>query len=296
MKLAFNIFDTLMDGVAVIERDMNLVYANEATANLCGVSLKRLKAGVNLLDFFRPEDETFFEKVDEIRSPTSYREMSFQTKNNGTVYLRISIQPAEETASNHQWVLFIKDVTLERQLQTKFTSERLEREEAVKRSLLDPLTQIPNKGSFLERFDLVFRKAKQERFVFSVIVFDIDDFKKINDLHGHRAGDLVLFELARLVHKTILRTGDFFARFGGEEFVVLLDRQRADTAVIVAERIRSGIETHSFDFQGIKISVTVSLGVAEMSPETQTPEELFELADRACYRAKKLGKNGVNCI
>ena len=122
-------------------------------------------------------------------------------------------------------------------------------------------------------------------------MFDIDHFKKVNDTYGHPCGDMVLKTLARVVEKT-LREEDLFARYGGEEFAVILRNQDAKRAYVAAERVRRSVETHKFTWEGQRIAVTISLGVATLDKANfRTPGDMMEEADQYLYRSKRSGRN-----
>lgn len=161
------------------------------------------------------------------------------------------------------------------------------------RSQIDALTQIYNKRAFLEKMEETFKRAKLMEIPLSLIVFDLDKFKNVNDTYGHQAGDFVLKQLSTLV-KQQLRPGDFFARFGGEEFTLLLGGTEKSIALDVAERIRATIERFDFRYEGTKLPVTVSLGVSALEKSMEKWEDLFELADKASYQSKQNGRNRVS--
>ncbi len=172
--------------------------------------------------------------------------------------------------------------------------EAVSAQKAFDRSQLDALTGAYNKGALqayapeaMKRSDLISQPL-------SLIVFDIDHFKKVNDTYGHAPGDYVIKEIARLVKDKLIRTEDFFARFGGEEFVLLLSATDVSVSGGVAERVRATIEAHTFDFEGTKIPITVSAGVAVRQPNGITWDELFEKADAALYKSKNRGRNQVS--
>ncbi len=157
----------------------------------------------------------------------------------------------------------------------------------------DALTQVYNKRFFLEQLQSEFAYAARHSTELSLLMFDIDHFKLINDTHGHLAGDLVLSELTRIVMPAI-RTEDIFARYGGEEFVILSRTTPPGASKVVAERVRKTIELHPFAHEGKRIPVTVSIGVGIMpNPKIQTPESLLAVADKALYDAKRAGRNRV---
>jgi two-component system cell cycle response regulator len=155
----------------------------------------------------------------------------------------------------------------------------------------DPMTRIYNKGYLTEALEAEFKRAKALHNELSLIFMDIDHFKRVNDKFGHDAGDYVLKEFTALIRTGHLRPKDIFARYGGEEFVVLLAATNAKAANDLAERIRSAIESHVFTYDGQRIPVTTSLGIAELSSEIESATTLLKLADRALYQAKQSGRN-----
>lgn len=157
----------------------------------------------------------------------------------------------------------------------------------------DALTQIYNKGYLLEALEAEFKRAKALHNDFSVIYFDLDHFKKVNDGYGHDAGDYVLKEFTSLVRSQHIRQKDIFARFGGEEFVILLGNTNAKDAADIAERIRSSVNTHAFIYEGTRLPIACSLGVAELTSEMESANTLLKRADKALYEAKNGGRNRV---
>jgi diguanylate cyclase (GGDEF)-like protein len=157
----------------------------------------------------------------------------------------------------------------------------------------DPLTRIYNKGYLLEALDAEFKRARALHLDLSVLFFDLDRFRRINNTHGHDAGDFALEEFTALIRSGHLRPKDIFARYGGEEFVVLLSGTGARAAAELAERLRSAIESHAFIYQGRKLSITTSLGVAALDPTMASAAALLKAADRAMYQAKQAGRNRV---
>ena len=141
-----------------------------------------------------------------------------------------------------------------------------------------------------------FKRAKLLKVPMSIAVFDIDHFKKCNDTFGHAAGDFVLKELAAVIGTKLIRTDDFFARYGGEEFVVLLFGSSLPQAIEIGERLRVTIESHNFVYQGIKIPLTISVGVSTKEGEMVVWDELFKKADGALYTSKRNGRNRVTSV
>ncbi len=159
------------------------------------------------------------------------------------------------------------------------------------RAQKDALTGAHSKGALIEKGPEAIKRAEVLSEPLSLVTFDIDHFKKINDTYGHPGGDYVLKELCRVVITKLIRANDFFARYGGEEFVLLLSGSPEKTAVEVGERIRQTIESHEFVFDGKKIAVTVSIGVATRKASETEWTQIYERADKALYHSKQTGRN-----
>lgn len=160
-------------------------------------------------------------------------------------------------------------------------------------ALRDGLTKAYNKKFFSDRLESELAYAKRHNTHLSLLLFDVDHFKRVNDTYGHLAGDHVLVQLARLTQSTI-RTEDVFARYGGEEFAVYCRAVPLETAGIVAERLRALVERTSFEHEGRRLPVTISIGVAAFPIiPANTGPELVAAADEALYEAKRCGRNRV---
>jgi len=154
---------------------------------------------------------------------------------------------------------------------------------------LDPLTGIANRKSFDERFAQEITRREQGGAPLVMLLWDIDNFKVINDSYGHRAGDRVLQSVAGCF-TSALRAGDFVARIGGEEFAVLLRGLELPKAVNIANQVRVAVEALRFHFRGTPVRVTVSCGITELNSDDASGGA-FDRADAALYRAKSGGKN-----
>jgi two-component system cell cycle response regulator len=162
-------------------------------------------------------------------------------------------------------------------------------------ALRDGLTKTFNKRYFTERIESEYLYAARHDTPVSLLFLDIDHFKRINDVHGHPAGDAVLVELSKLVSAG-LGNEDIFCRYGGEEFAVISRGTETPAAHAIAERLRRAVEEHVFSFDGKTILVTISVGVARApSPGVGSPAEFVATADEAMYRAKRSGRNQV-CV
>ncbi len=165
-------------------------------------------------------------------------------------------------------------------------------EEIYRLTTVDGLTQIYNKRYFLETLEREIGRAQRYRRELSLIIFDIDLFKKINDTYGHLAGDHILKHLA-LVIKSRIRREDILARYGGEEFTIILPEIDHENAAQFAEKIRRLIEKAVFKFEETEIPVTISIGVAEYGAEQGTVSDFIKVADERLYKAKMQGRNRV---
>jgi len=175
-------------------------------------------------------------------------------------------------------------------------ADRIETEyyEAVFRMMTtDGLTEACNKRYLMEMLQRELKRAQRTQRSLSVVMFDVDHFKKINDQFGHLAGDDVLCELCRRV-RTVLRADEVLARYGGEEFTLVLAETTLEEARQLAERLRLAICERPFAVEGATVPVTISLGLGELAPgETINSAQLLARADQQLYTAKRQGRNQV---
>lgn len=180
-------------------------------------------------------------------------------------------------------------------------TERIEVEEEVRSELerlahTDPLTDLPNRREFFERLDYELRRVQRNNGELSLLIMDVDHFKRINDECGHDAGDAVLQQLS-FVLKAALRETDIPARLGGEEFGIFLPDTPLEGAYWVAERIRVAMAKHTFTYgsDNNEIGITVSVGAASANQaDNTTATELYKMADTRLYIAKNTGRNQVS--
>ncbi len=157
----------------------------------------------------------------------------------------------------------------------------------------DMMTHLKMRHFFMDNLGTTMSDARRGKKNLFLIMLDIDNFKKLNDTHGHVAGDQVIKNVALIMLNNIRGT-DLAARYGGEEFVLLIKDCEQETAIAIAERIRISIQDSRLDYQGTSLSVTISLGIALYDPSRDlSPTNLIERADKALYSAKTGGKNTV---
>ena len=166
-----------------------------------------------------------------------------------------------------------------------------ETQEYIRASRNNSLTGIANHGALMESARRIFERHRKDGAPFSLIMFDLDHFKDINDRFGHRTGDDVLRAFVATV-RGLLRPTDLFGRYGGEEFTVVLPGASVETAYVIAERVRHAFAESNRFLDGPPLNATVSAGVAEAGADMSF-EDTFDAADRAMYRAKELGRNRV---
>ena len=161
--------------------------------------------------------------------------------------------------------------------------------------LTDQLTSMPNRRSFDDRLYSEWRRAARDMIWLSMLTIDIDHFKKYNDTYGHLQGDIALKTTAEIIKKTTRRPGDFAARWGGEEFVILLADTPSTGAVTIAEKIRENIEKSDIVlYDGQVTKLTISIGVNSQIPDSgDTIESFIRFSDDALYKAKREGRNRV---
>jgi two-component system cell cycle response regulator len=156
----------------------------------------------------------------------------------------------------------------------------------------DALTGVFNRGYVIKALSSLMDIAKTGSSL-SMILIDLDHFKKVNDTLGHLAGDQVLRDTCKVLVESVFRGEDVVGRYGGEEFIALLPDCALKTAIDVAERARKTIESHRYFFEGSRIAVTASFGVGHWEPKFSTPEEFISIVDAKLYEAKKSGRNRV---
>ncbi|MFC3122392.1 sensor domain-containing diguanylate cyclase [Agaribacter flavus] len=227
------------------------------------------------------EQRHYLFKMDTARPVTSPAEYMYQN---------ISIFPILcEKGAVEKICFLVYDVT--DQAMSKMRIEGLN-QKLKEISRVDGLTQLFNRRYWQERFEREFKLTIRSKKPISVLMLDIDHFKKVNDTYGHQAGDAVIQSISKLIKKATRET-DIAGRYGGEEFVILLPDTTAENAYTVGERIRKAAEKTLVEHEGAEISVTISAGIAEFNAAYTQPLLWLEAADQALYDAKNAGRNTV---
>jgi len=157
-------------------------------------------------------------------------------------------------------------------------------------AITDELTQIYNRRYFFELAERELERSRRSGDTLAIVLFDIDDFKSVNDNYGHLAGDLVLQEICKAC-QVVVRPYDVFARFGGEEFIFLLPETDKQQARAFSERLRQLVARHIVSHKDELLQITISVGMAVLNPQGDTLDDLISRADSALYKAKEFGKN-----
>jgi diguanylate cyclase (GGDEF)-like protein/PAS domain S-box-containing protein len=255
----------------------NITYVNQAMCNLTKYPKEAL-VGKNhrILRYSPKQKEQFKQMWSEITQGKMWEDEVINRAKDGTIFwVYIHIHPIFDD-KNHimGYQALREDITDKKNLE--FLSSH------------DKLTSIYNRAKFDELLEQAIREYKQEGLLFSLAILDIDHFKKVNDNYGHLVGDSVLIESVKSIKDTIRRS-DILARWGGEEFVLLLPNTSIKEAKSILEKIRASIEATTFEKVG---HITISAGVSQMSRE-ETSTTLLKKIDDALYEAKESGRNRV---
>jgi diguanylate cyclase (GGDEF)-like protein/PAS domain S-box-containing protein len=211
----------------------------------------------------------------------------------GTINFSSAAARAPFSSSDYEIVLMFSEwIGHEIARQRDFEALRRAHEELHRLATTDPLTEVCNRRHFLELGAQEVDRAKRAGHALSLLYFDLDHFKRINDQHGHHVGDVVLEAVARTC-STELRAVDVIGRLGGEEFAVVLPDTAEAGAHLVAERIRHQLAKQTVAVDDLRLSVTASIGTATLTDDHPDLEALLMVADRAAYRAKALGRDCV---
>ena len=289
-------------GLVVIDRDYRVQVWNSFMENHSGCPARKVmdKQLFSLFpdlpqEWFKRKAETVFllnnrafitwEQQDYLFRFKNYRPI---TGSAAYMYQNVTLIPLISLDGNINHVgIIVYDVT-------DIASNKLRLEEANLQlqslSRTDALTQLNNRGFWEECLQQEYRRAMRSGLVVSLVIFDIDHFKKVNDTYGHQAGDEVIRNTSRTL-KDSIRTTDISGRYGGEEFVVILVDTSANDARVFTERLRKKIEASVVQYEGQDISYTISLGIAQLTNDMESPRQWLECADTALYTAKETGRN-----
>jgi diguanylate cyclase len=289
-------------GLVVIDTDFNVKVWNSFMESHSGVAADAIRSKQLFTQFPDLPEEWLRQKANTVfglrnRSFMTWeqRPYLFKFKNyrpiTGTeefMYQNVTISPLVGLDGNiDQAVIIIYDVT-----DIVSNRKQLERAngELAKLSRTDRLTQLFNRGHWEEELIGEFQRFMRYQTACSVVMLDIDHFKKVNDTYGHQAGDAVIMHISDLIRAN-LRTTDIAGRYGGEEFGVILQNTDAESAVNFCERLRKTVEQTVVVHDGVEIRFTISIGISQAEPEIESYKVWLEQADTALYASKENGRN-----
>lgn len=294
---ALQICNMMNLGIAVVDKDFKVHYWNRWLELNSGIPAEKI-IGAKIFDFFPSlNNSKFVRNCKSLFTFGNYYFLSqklhhyiFPFKPTSTLDFKFeymqqsgSLFPIRSESNEIEYIcITVNDVT-------ELVAYEQKLLEITKR---DVLTGIYNRRYLEERIKEEFEKHKRYHRPLSLIVFDLDHFKKINDTYGHQYGDYILKSSVSAVIPC-LRNIDIFARYGGEEFCCILPETEMNAALHVAERIRTTIATQKYSFSDKPVKTTISLGVSEINDNTESTDSLFKNADDALYEAKKTGRNKV---
>lgn len=301
--LCSNIANRLNTGILILDNDFNILMWNrflEVHANKKATQV----IGNSIFNVFPELPQKWFER--KLSSVIQLKTQSFCgweqrhhlfelshsrpiTTDSDFMAQNCTFLPIEENGGVERICILIEDVTDVYHYQTQLNKVL---QELALSNRVDGLTQAFNRKHWEECLANEFSRARRHSEELALVMLDLDHFKLLNDTFGHQGGDAVLIDTAKVINK-LLRMGDLFGRYGGEEFAVILPNTDMDGAQEVAERIRQAIAKNTIDFQGQNISVTASIGVAVIDQQDIRYEDLIRHADLALYKAKHAGRNRV---
>jgi diguanylate cyclase (GGDEF)-like protein/PAS domain S-box-containing protein len=280
------IADTMDDSLYVLDKDGIITFANAATAKSLGLSVEELNGQVAhlLFHYHGLEEKTALtdcpiHKV--VHAGDRYEGEEWFCHANGTPFVaEVASQPMLRGRKEIGSVTVFRDITERKQLDEQLTLL----------SITDPLTGAFNRRHFLQELEMEFYRAKRYGAPFSLIMLDVDHFKRLNDTYGHEAGDRVLQEMVRLIQGRIRHT-DIHSRWGGEEFLLLLTNTPLDAARSLADTLLEALHSHPMEGVGI---VTASFGVTSYR-HGDSEDGLLSRVDQLMYQAKADGRDRI-CV
>ncbi len=285
-----SVFEAAAIGMAIVDIDGRFVQVNKALCQLVGYTSDELLKKT-FIDITHPDDlQTDLGYVKQLLDGTlsNYQlEKRYFHKDGHIIWILLTGSVVHDTNQNVKYFIAqIMDIT-----QQKYLIAKLEQY-----ANQDSLTGLNNRRYFIEQVELEFERARRMKYNIAILMVDIDYFKKVNDMNGHKIGDLVLQHFSTLLQQD-LRSTDLVGRIGGEEFAIVLPNVLEKNALEAAEKLRSLIEKSPFEMpSGQKINYTVSIGVYISNAMNTTVEECLNEADKALYQAKNSGRNRLYSI
>lgn len=298
---AFQVYEhfckAMLDAYMIIDAQGKIVKCNQLFTQLVGQSTKQIiKNGTleGLLEFELNKKPWSTIDILASKAPTRVDEVRGKNHLRSDLNLIIGIHPFFAEGTTDKCIgafVLIRDVTAETALQGKY-------KDSAQKSITDPLTGLFTRGYFEDYLNMQIKNLSstprdQEAMSMSLAILDIDFFKKVNDGFGHQAGDHVLKVVSGLMKKTFRKT-DIPCRYGGEEFLVILPGTDINGAVTAAEKLRQTLQNEVIEFNGTRIPVTISSGIAEIILGKENYPDTIARADAALYESKRSGRNRVS--
>ncbi len=308
LDMLYDIIDHVNIGMTVLDEDNRVVFWNKFMAKHSGIHSSDL-LGKNLFDVFNYLPKQWMElKLKSVRLIKNYSFVSWTQKPYLFRFSHSSMIKGDGVDFMHQDCTFIPVsdpltgqiyvcITIHNMTDVVISQMKLSEISDINKTLEqitnhDNLTSLYNKMYIESQIQQEFNKAKRYGNIFSVLFFDIDDFKGVNDQYGHLAGDEVLKKIAETM-KNHLRQSDIIGRYGGEEFLILLPETNLESASMLAQRLRTTTESMTTQYKDTDIKVTISLGVVQFRPDIKNASQMIHEADLALYHSKKNGRNRV---
>ena len=298
MNVAYSqIIETIDIGLVVLDRDMTVLAWNRWLEIHSGIAAKDI-IGSSILNHYPNLSQTKYTRL--IRSVINFGNFAYFSQK-----LHKYLIPLKNPHSSADYLPYMQQQCTATPLRNPegivtglfiaiqdVTEYVIYENKLIEMTKIDPLTRLFNRRFLETRFLEELERANRHGSTFSVMMIDIDHFKKINDTHGHLCGDQVLRQIALLFQETV-RSMDIVGRYGGEEFCCVLPEINIDNAHNLAERLRSIVESFDFPHGDGRLNITISIGIAEHSQELATLEAIIGAADDALYKAKTDGRNRV---
>ncbi len=284
----------LLDAYAIINNEGRVLKCNALLSQITGMTTKQIVRATNIndvMDFQLGDHPLHIGKILEHKEPARIDEIKVVSFTGREATCILGIFPFIENNIVIGTFILMRDVTAETQLQDKYKDKATQ-------SITDRLTGLYNRGYFddyllTQEKQLLQLPANSEHRKMSLVIFDIDFFKKINDVHGHLAGDFIIKHVSKILFTSFRKT-DIICRYGGEEFLVILPASHFGGTAVAADKARKNIESYVFEFDNKIIPVTISAGVAQVLVGSETTKDTIGRADAALYHSKHNGRNRVS--
>lgn len=290
LRLAASVFASTTEGIVVTDANGVILSVNPAFEQITGYSAAQAQGTTICTLRSEKYNQEFYDHVwSRIYQEGFWKGEIWDQRENGEEFaLNITINAIhDENGYIRQYATIFSDITERKKME----------EQLLDLSMRDGLTGIFNRRTFDRELEIEWRRSTRTKTPFSLIIIDIDYFKKYNDTYGHQKGDACIKAVAEIIAGSVHRPGDVTARYGGEEFVVLLPMTSSMDAISIAETMRRKVAALNITHEASKTGdvLTISAGVATVFPEKgKLPETVIRLADQALYTAKREGRNRVS--